>query len=298
MSSRPWSEPRQALGLTIRTISLSSGEIAYVDEGAGPPVLLLHGAPITAIGFVRVIRELKAHHRVIAPDLPGFGGSSRSSGFSGSLESHSGFVVELCRALGLRRFFMCVNDASGCFGLHAAAGVAAEVRGIIVASTAPLPLTGLAAPVKFILKHLVGSRLVRFLNRRFNLLPWLVATVAPWLRPFSAAERAALTAPFGTPEKRDRIIDLFSAMGRDEAFMRAAATRAGHALADKPVLLLYGQLDPMRLIGAVRRFRRLFPRSVARIIALEEHFPILASGRRVGQIVHRWITDLGQDARG
>jgi hypothetical protein len=66
------------------------------------------------------------------------------------------------------------------------------------------------------------------LNRSLNLLPWLVATVAPLLRlrPLPGRERRLLASQFSRPDQRDRIIDVFSAMGRDEAFMRATAQAA------------------------------------------------------------------------
>lgn len=68
-------EVESSLGLRIRRVATPSGDIAFVDEGEGPPVLLLHGAPLTSLGFVRVVRELRTQQRVIAPDLPGFGRS-------------------------------------------------------------------------------------------------------------------------------------------------------------------------------------------------------------------------------
>src|SRR5262249_32194330 len=112
-----------------------------------------------------------------------------------------------------------------------------------------------------------------------------------------AGERRLLARQFAHREQRDRIIDVFAAMGRDEAFMRATALAAREHLADKPVLLLYGQFDPMRLIGAVARFRALFRRSSVSIIPGEEHFPILASARRVASAVRSWMdAALGQAA--
>lgn len=276
------------LGLTIRTLSLDGHEVAFVDEGAGPPILLLHGAPLTALGFVRVIRELAKHHRVLAPDLPGFGRTPAPPDFAGRLDDYADFVVRFVRALELERLVVFVNDASGSFGLAAAARVADRIAGIVVADTVQIPMTGVAWWVRQLLVHVVASRPMRAINRRFNLLPWMVATVAPWLRPFSRAERHVLTAVFDTPDKRDRVLDLFEQMGRDTAFIARTAEAARRHLADHPALLLYGAFDPMRWIGAVGRYRRMFPRHVVRIVAREEHFPILASGTEVGRLVHAW----------
>ena len=90
------------LGLKVRNVSIPSGDIAYVDEGDGPPVLLIHGGPMTSLGFVRVVRALRLHHRVIAPDLPGFGQSRASANFAGSLGEYAKSISEFCGSLKLR----------------------------------------------------------------------------------------------------------------------------------------------------------------------------------------------------
>ncbi|TPV95952.1 MAG: alpha/beta fold hydrolase [Myxococcales bacterium FL481] len=277
------------LGLTTRRMSLPAGEVRFVDEGQGQPVVLLHGAPVTSLGFLRVIRELRKHHRVIAPDLPGFGASTAAPSFTGDLTSYAEFVVMFCQQLDLRNLVLYVNDASGCFGLHAAGNMRDRVAGVVVADTVPVPLTGRAWPVRLVLRYLVCSGFVRALNRRFNALPWLVATVAPFLQPFSARERRVLLEQFDTHEKRDRVLDLFAHMAQDVSFMQATAALVRDALRLTPALLLYGQLDPMRFVGSVGRFRDLLPCSQTEIIPFEEHFPILASGERVGRAVATWI---------
>jgi pimeloyl-ACP methyl ester carboxylesterase len=119
----------------------------------------------------------------------------------------------------------------------------------------------------------------------------LVATVAPWLRPFPRHERAVLTAQFDAPEKREQVIDLFSNMGRDEGFVHDTAGLARRYLAQKPTLLLYGQFDPMRFVS-LTSFKGLFMNSTVRIIPHEEHFPILSSGEQVGQAIHEWVRRL------
>lgn len=51
--------------------------IFYLDEGAGPPLLLLHAYPTASWGFHRIWPELAKRFRVIAPDLPGSGFSEK-----------------------------------------------------------------------------------------------------------------------------------------------------------------------------------------------------------------------------
>lgn len=62
-------------------IAVNGLSFEVVDEGAGSPVLLLHGFPDSAALWRHQIPALvEAGHRVIAPDLRGFGGSDRPEG--------------------------------------------------------------------------------------------------------------------------------------------------------------------------------------------------------------------------
>ena len=49
----------------------------YVDEGAGDPVLLLHGEPTWSFLYRKIIPELGGSARCIAPDYFGFGRSDK-----------------------------------------------------------------------------------------------------------------------------------------------------------------------------------------------------------------------------
>jgi pimeloyl-ACP methyl ester carboxylesterase len=135
----------------------------------------------------------------------------------------------------------------------------------------------------------VGSALFRAVNRWLNLLPWLVATVVPLLRPFSREERRALVGEFASTSKRERVLDLLEAVGRDDSFLRRTEALARAHLQHLPVLVLFGQFDPMRFVGGPSRYRALFARSSSAIVAWEEHFPFLASAERVAEAVRTWL---------
>jgi pimeloyl-ACP methyl ester carboxylesterase len=62
-------------------VLVNGAELHYVTAGSGPPVILLHGWPVTWRHFHRLIPLLTADGwRVIAPDLRGLGDSARSAG--------------------------------------------------------------------------------------------------------------------------------------------------------------------------------------------------------------------------
>jgi len=63
-----------------RTLKTSSHEIAYGDRGSGRPVVLLHGWCLNRELWMYLEEHLFARHRVVSPDLPGFGVSKGLAG--------------------------------------------------------------------------------------------------------------------------------------------------------------------------------------------------------------------------
>lgn len=63
-----------------RRRQLAGVSTAVLEGGAGPPVVLLHGPAANAAHWLRVLPDLVATHRVIAPDLPGQGASDAIDG--------------------------------------------------------------------------------------------------------------------------------------------------------------------------------------------------------------------------
>ena len=57
-------------------ILIDGRKVQYIDCGSGPQVLLLHGWGAPAATYRLIIDHLSPHCRVVAPDLPGFGGSA------------------------------------------------------------------------------------------------------------------------------------------------------------------------------------------------------------------------------
>jgi pimeloyl-ACP methyl ester carboxylesterase len=66
----------------------------WLAAGRGSPVVLVHGLANSSLVWRRVIRGLARHHRVIAPDLPGFGHSSPVDRHP-LLDAYTDFLAEL-----------------------------------------------------------------------------------------------------------------------------------------------------------------------------------------------------------
>jgi pimeloyl-ACP methyl ester carboxylesterase len=62
------------------TMTLHGRPVSYVQAGTGPVLLLIHGIAGRLENWQEVIEPLARHHTVVAPDLPGHGGSAPGAG--------------------------------------------------------------------------------------------------------------------------------------------------------------------------------------------------------------------------
>ena len=84
-------------GFVARSAVVGTRRIHYVEVGAGPVVLMLHGGGPGASGFSnysRNIEVLAARFRVVVPDMPGYGRSSKGVNFD-ALDSQPVSLVML-----------------------------------------------------------------------------------------------------------------------------------------------------------------------------------------------------------
>ena len=103
---------------TLPTISVDGLNVAYSDTGDGPPVLLLHGWPTSSYLWREIGPALAREHRVIAPDLPGFGASSKPVGTRYSFGLFERTLDALVNELGLEEMGLVVHDLGGPVGVH------------------------------------------------------------------------------------------------------------------------------------------------------------------------------------
>ncbi len=86
--------------------------IEYIDEGQGDIVLLLHGWGARASTYRCIIDMLTPHFRVIAPDMPGFGGSQEPS-FPYTAENYADFVRTFCEAMDIKKAVLVGHSHGG-----------------------------------------------------------------------------------------------------------------------------------------------------------------------------------------
>ena len=120
-------------------VEVAGLRIHYVDEGppTAPPVLLLHGEPSWSFLYRKMIPVLAAAgHRVVAPDLAGFGRSDKPLRREDyTYQRHVDWMFGLMTALDLRAITFFGQDWGGLIGLRLVAEHADRCARVVAGNT-------------------------------------------------------------------------------------------------------------------------------------------------------------------
>ena len=255
-----------------RYVEVDGLRVAYLDEGppAAPPLLLLHGEPSWSFLYRKMLPPLvRAGHRVVAPDLVGFGRSDKPTDRRAySYAQHVAWMVGFLDALALTRITLVAQDWGGLIGLRVAAEHEARFDRIVAANTF-LPTGDHRPPDAF------------FAWQRFSQtvpeLPVGKIVAGACARPVAPEVVAAYDAPF--PDERykagARQFPLLVPTTPDDP--AAAANRAAWEVLrrwSKPFLTAFSDGDPITR-GGDALLQKLIPGTRGRVhptIANAGHF--------------------------
>jgi haloacetate dehalogenase len=126
---------------THMDIATSGATIHLVKGGDGPPLLLLHGYPETHLMWYAVAPRLAQHFTVVAPDLRGYGDSSKPFGevdhSTYSKRAMAQDQLEVMAALGYQEFFVVGHDRGARVGHRLALDAPLAVKKLAVLDIAP-----------------------------------------------------------------------------------------------------------------------------------------------------------------
>lgn len=234
--------------LVVDSTAFGPLPIRYRELGAGPPLLLVHGLMTTSYSWRYVLHELAQDFRVIAPDLPGCGGSGKPLNACYSMESLAGFLLEFQRALGVRGCAVVGNSMGGLICLRAALrDEEAFSRVIDIHSPGP-------ADWRYhLLSRVLGPAPVRRM-----LVKWIQRDPRRWAHRNvhyhdetikSVEEAAEYGDPLGSPEGADAFVRYLWQTFRPadlDAFLAELTRRRDSSMPfPAPLLLLYARTDPL-----------------------------------------------------
>jgi haloalkane dehalogenase len=256
-----------------------------VDEGAGDPVLLLHGEPTWAFLYRRMIGPLARVARVVAPDYFGFGRSDKPTRVEDySYDFHYESVERLVEDLDLRRTTVVVQDWGGPIGLRLAVEHPERVARLVILNT------GIGAGRAPSDEWLRFRALVRRVGT--DLIPGNLVRISA-VSELADEVVAAYDAPFPTPESKAGVLafpELVPTELEHPSAPRMLEVRDALTRWEKPTLVLFSDSDPIFTPAAAERMAALVPGAgPAEIVAGAGHFLQEEKGDEIADRVIRFL---------
>src|SRR5438552_5519883 len=131
VAPRAQQTPEGSTAMAVRTANADGVSVQYLTAGSGPAIVLLHGYAETSRMWRPLIPRLAATHTVIAPDLPGIGGSAIPS--DGLDMTHAAARIHaLVKGLGVNKAAVVGHDIGLMVAYAYAAQFPAEVDKLVL----------------------------------------------------------------------------------------------------------------------------------------------------------------------
>jgi haloalkane dehalogenase len=268
-------------------MEVKDGQMHYIDEGAGPPALFVHGTPTWSFEYRHVIRAARDSSRCIAPDHLGFGLSDRPREALYTPEAHAKRLREFVDALGLDRFALVVHDYGGPIGLPLA--LAGRVTRLVILNSWMWPFDDDKEMVNR--ARMVNGALGRWMYRNLNASLRL-------LMPSAYGDRARLTKsihrqylePFRN--KDDRVLVLwplaYALLGSSGHF-RDLYSRID-ALRGIPTSIIWGLKDTAFRPHLLQRWKKELPDASVLPLDNAGHWPHEEAPSEVAEAIAEYLS--------
>ena len=279
--------------------SVNGKQIAYVEEGSGDPIVLLHGNPTSSFLWRNVVPELTASGRVIVPDLIGQGDSEKLPTSDGpgryTLEVAYSYVDGLLETIGANEnVTLVIHDWGSALGFLWATRHAAAVKGVAYMEGIVKPVSWADWPESAVgifkgFRSEKGEDMI--LNRNMFIEGVLPTSV---IRKLSEAEMDAYRAPYLESDDRQPLLNWPRQIPieGEPADIVALVNEYGAFMAGSDIPKLFINADPGSiLVGPQREFCRSWPNQ-QEVTVKGMHFIQEDSPREIGQAVASWLETL------
>lgn len=266
----PWLD-RAAYPFTSRYTTIEGHRLHYVDEGAGPPIVFVHGTPSWSWEYRHLIRDLARDHRCICLDHLGFGLSDHPGEAPYTPADHARRLATFLDSLDLHDATVVVHDFGGPIGLSWVLDHPDRVRRLVLLNTwmwgtADSPM--LAWPSRFFATWF-GRWL--YLKRSFS-AKVMLTTAWGKRTPLTPEVHAHYLAPFPTPESRMSTWVLARELGGSSGWYAGLWARR-ERLHGIPTLLVWGAADAAFDLSFLARWRAELPKATVLELPKVGHFP-------------------------
>ncbi len=252
----------------------------YRELGSGSPVLLLHGWPTSSYLWRGVMPAIAESNRVIALDLPGFGGSSKPTDADYGFEFFGSALDGLLAALEIDELGLAVHDLGGPVGVHWALNRPQRVTALALLNTLVYPEFSEAVMAFIRMCTEPDSR--AFITSPEGLEAAMKLGVADESK-LTAESIAAVQAPFANDDARSALAD--AGIGLDPGGFTEIAAKLPSLRV--PVRVVYGAQDRILpdIADTVARVQRDLPQAEVTELADCGHFCQEEEPERIGALL-------------
>ncbi|HYM15930.1 MAG TPA: alpha/beta hydrolase [Dehalococcoidia bacterium] len=277
-----------------------------IEEGAGPPIVLVHGFGGSTFTYREVIPLLARHHRVIAFDLKGCGYSARGdTGLSHG--DQVAMIHGLFDVLGVEQCTLVGHSMGGAVVQRFAATYPQRVDALVLAASATgderlaqhlargLPQAVAVTPVVIMLEALTSA--VSHAVRQSTLLSRALGS-ASYLRLVSA--RLVRLWSYDASALTEDVIEGYARPMRIRGTLAATLRSVSDATRDAPinrsqitmpVLLLFAPDDDVAPLSSAAQLQAALPRAQLRVIAGAAHLLLEERPAECAQAIEKFVQD-------
>lgn len=279
--------------------TVNGKRIAYVEEGEGDPIVLLHGNPTSSFLWRNVIPELTGSGRVIAPDLIGHGDSEKLPAGEGpdrySFEVAYEYLDGLLSEIGANeKVLLVIHDWGSGLGFHWASQHPGAVRGIAYMEAVVAPMTWENWPesARGIFQGFRSEKGEDLVLQRNMFVEAVLPSAV--MRDLTETEMENYRAAFSTPDDRQPTLNWPRQIpiSGEPPHMVELVTAYGEFMAASDIPKLFINADPGSiLVGPQREFCRSWPNQTE-VAVKGLHFVQEDSPVEIGQSVAQWMENI------
>ncbi|MCS6925459.1 MAG: haloalkane dehalogenase [Candidatus Binatia bacterium] len=276
-----------------KRLPVLDSDMAYVDTGAGDPIVFLHGNPTSSYLWRNVIPLVEPLGRCLAPDLIGMGESGKAPNGSYRFVDHARYLDAWFDILGLRqRVTLVMHDWGSALGFYWAYRHPERIKALVYMEAIVTPFTweewpAVARNIFQTFRSPAGEEVV--LQKNIFVERVLPASI---LRQLSAEEMAVYRRPYIQPGESRRPTLTWPRqipIDGDPPDVTAIVEDYGTWLATSPIPKLFINADPgMILVGAQRAFCRTWPNQ-QEVTVRGLHFLQEDSPAEIGQAIAAFL---------
>ena len=273
---------RGKASLVEKSIQAGEHKIVYLESGEdGEIIVLVHGFGGDKDNWTRFSRYINKGYRIIAPDLPGFGESSRIEGAFYDIETQTERLRKFTEILGLKKFHLAGNSMGGWISANYAYRHKEQVLTLTLINAA-----GITSPVKSemmaLLEKGINPLLVNDLHDYDRLINFLF--VKPPYIPGSIKKEFALKAV----EHRSFNNKIFHDLHKKPLKLE---TRLPGIKA--PSFVIWGDTDRVLHVSSVRVFTTGIKNSRSYILKGCGHLPMIERPKETAGVFINFISGKG-----